>query len=198
MMAEGGFDPTETTEKTPLIPKGGNDDDDDDDKWRDVDLSLYPISEEEEAQVRTPDPDPTNSFEPGAPSTPAGGENIPMTTRLPPERQGARGGTAETSFSTGFNQGVTTQDAMVRRELDSEFPHASSTELEFRYRRAPKSGGAIIEVRYHTSETWYPLFTKSRGDLEKTFNTSLPAQIINALGKSTTDEIKSQCGIGKS
>ena len=29
-MAEGGFDPTDpTTEKTPLIPKGGDDDDDD-------------------------------------------------------------------------------------------------------------------------------------------------------------------------
>ena len=27
-MADGGFDPTDPTEKTPLIPKEGNDDDD--------------------------------------------------------------------------------------------------------------------------------------------------------------------------
>ena len=88
-MAEGGYDPTDQTEKTPLIPDTGNDDDDND-PWADVDLNT-PIDPE--------DPDRTQPFEPGAASTPDGGESIPMTTRtrLPQER-GPR--TEETSFTT--------------------------------------------------------------------------------------------------
>ena len=183
-MVEGGYDPmNETTDKTPLIPKDG-DDDDDDDEWRHVDITTLPsIPDDEE------DGDTTNPFTPGASSTPAGGEDIPMSTRLPQERQGTRRGTAETSFITGFGADRPAQDSMVRGELSSEIPHASITELEFRYRQAPKSGGAIIEVRYHNSDKWYPLYTKSRGDIEKTINKALPAQIRNALGKSTTEEI---------
>ena len=67
-MADGGFDPTDpTTEKTPLIPRTGDDDDDD---WNNTDLGQ------------------TQPFQPGDASTPAGGESIPMTTRtrLPQER----------------------------------------------------------------------------------------------------------------
>ena len=78
-MAEGGLDPTDpTTEKTPL-PDTGDDDDDDNIDW-DADLSKIPIDPEE--------PDKTQPFEPGAASTPAGGESIPMTERtsLPQER----------------------------------------------------------------------------------------------------------------
>ena len=177
-MAEGGYDPTETTDdRTPLIPG----DDDDDGEWRDADLSQYPIPDE--------DDDTTNPFDPGASSTPAGGENIQMSTRLPTEKQGARG-TAETSFITRwFGEDRPVHDSAVREELSSQFPNASLTELEFRYKRTPRSGGYIIEVRYHTSDKWYPLVTKSRGDLEKTLNTALPARIRNALGKSTDDEI---------
>ena len=78
---------------------------------------------------------------------------------------------------------------MVRAEIASEFPNVSATALEFRYRQAPKSGGAIIEVRYHTSDKWYTLYTKSRRDLEKTIHTSLPVRIRDALGKSTTEAI---------
>ena len=111
-----------------------------------------------------------------------------MSTRLPQERQGARG-TAETSFITGFGEDLRIPDSLIRAELSSEFPNASITELEFRYKQAPRSGGAIIEVRYHNSDKWYTLYTKSRGDLEKTINTALSARIRDALGKSTTDEI---------
>ena len=107
-------------------------------------------------------------------------------TRLPPEKQGT---STETSFSTGFDQGVTTHDSMVKRELEDEFPNISRTELEFRYKTAPKSGGAVIEVRYHTSERWYRLYTQSKGDDQKTLNTALPKQISQALGKSTTESI---------
>ena len=169
----------ETTDKTPLIPKG----DDDDSEWRDVDLSLQPIPEEEE-------PNTTNPFESGASSTTAGSEEIPMSTRLPPERQGLKHSTVETSFMTGFGEGgPQTQDSMIRYELSNEFPNLSHTELKFRYRQTPRSGGAIIEVRYHTSDKWYPLYTKSKGEDKKIINPALPKRIRQALGKFTTEEI---------
>ena len=176
VMAEGGYDPMdETTEKTPLIPKGGDDDDD----WNDVDLSTHPIPEE----------NTTNPFEPGASSTPARGEDIEMTTRLPPEKQGATRTTAETSFTTGFGKDRPTIESVAREELLNEFPNASTTQLDTRYRQAPRSGGAILEVKFHTREKWYPLYTKSKGDEEKTLNIRLPKENKQALGKSTDDEI---------
>ena len=92
VMAEGGYDPRdETTDKDPLIPDTGDDDDDDgDDPWDnlDWDTPLYPE-----------DTDRTQPFEPGAASTPAGGESIPMTERTSlPQERGPR--TEETSFTT--------------------------------------------------------------------------------------------------
>ena len=79
VMAEGGYDPMdETTEKTPLIPDKGDDDDD-------LDLSKYDI------EGNPIDPETTQPFEPGAASTPAGGESIPMTTRTSlPQESGPR------------------------------------------------------------------------------------------------------------
>ena len=44
-------------------------------------------------------------------------------------------------------------------------------------------------MKYHTSDKWYPLYTKNRGDDEKTINTSLTKQIKDALGKSVTEEL---------
>ena len=90
-MAEGGYDPTDpTTDKTPIIPDTGDDDDDGDDPWADVDWNT---------PVDPVDPDRTQPFEPGAASTPAGGESIPMTTRTSLlQERGPR--TAETSFTT--------------------------------------------------------------------------------------------------
>ena len=89
-MAEGGYDPTDpTTDKTPLIPDTG-DDDDDNDPWADVDWNT-PVDPE--------DLDRTQPFEPGAASTPADVESIPMTTRTKlPQERGPH--TAETSFTT--------------------------------------------------------------------------------------------------
>ena len=77
------YDPTDTTEKTPLIPGGGGNDDDD--EWRNVDLLQQEVPEEETEQWRFPpppdtDPNTTQPFKPGASSTPSGGENIPMAT----------------------------------------------------------------------------------------------------------------------
>ena len=189
------YDPSDPTEKTPLIPGGGDNDDDDDDEWRNVDLLQQEVPEEETEQWRFPappdtDPNTTQPFEPGASSTPSGGEKIPMTTRLPPEKQGASGGTAETSFIAGFDKGQRvdiTKDNIARMEVKGEFPKADPIQLKFRYKEAPRSGGSIIEVNNHTSDKWYPPYTKSRGDDEKTINTSLPKRIKDALCKSVTD-----------
>ena len=146
-----------------------------------LDFSKIPV-------VLDPEPEPRNPFEPAASSTPSDSEHIVLKTRtrLSPEKQGT---SDETSFSTRFNQGVTNHDSMVRSELENEFPNMSLTEIEFRYKEAPKSGGSVIEVRYHTSDKWYRLFTQSKGNAQKTLNTGLPKQISQALGKSTTESI---------
>ena len=176
-MAEGGYDPTDSNEKTPLIPSTGNDDDGDD-VWADVDWNA----------PADPEQDRRNPFEPAASSTPADSERIALKTRtrLSPEKQGT---SDETSFTTGFDQGVTTQDSMVRYEIGNAFPNMSLTELAFRYKETQKSGGAVIEVKYHTSDKWYRLYTQSKGNDQKTLNTALPKQITQALGKSTTESI---------
>ena len=157
VMAEGGYDPTETTEKTPLIPGDDDDDDDDTTVWDNLNLDRIPDSDD--------DTDRTQPFTPGAASTPSG-EKIPMATRtrLPKER---RPRTAETSFSTGFGGPILTQEQMARAEISSEFPNASLTELNLKYEETKRSGGAIIMIKYHNSDKWYPLYTKSRGDLKK-------------------------------
>ena len=172
VMAEGGYDPRdETTDKDPLIPGTGDDDDD-------FDISKYDIH----GNLIEPEPEKRNPFEPAASSTPSDSEHIALKTRLSPEKQG-------TSFNTGFDSGAKTHDSMVRSELENEFPNMSLTEIEFRYKEAPKSGGAVIEVKYHTSDKWYRLFTQSKGNDQKTLNTGLPKQISQALGKSTTESI---------
>ena len=179
-MAEGGYDPMdETTDKTPLIPKKG--DNNDDDSLYNLDLSKIPAYPE-------PEPEKRNPFEPAASSTPSDSERIALKTRtrLSPEKQGT---SDETSFSTGFDSGAKTIDSIVRYELKDDFPNISLTEIEFRYVKAPKSGGLVIEVRYHTSDKWYRLFTQSKGNDQKTLNTALPKQISQALGKSTTESI---------
>ena len=182
-MATGGYEPipTEDNERGRDNKGADNNDDDDDDILGNIDLSKIPAYPE-------PEQDRRNPFEPAASSTPSDSEHIPLKTRtrLPPEKQGT---SAETSFSTGFDQGVTTHDSMVRRELENEFPNMFLTEIEFRYKTAPKSGGSVIEVRYHTSDKWYRLYTQSKGDDQKTLNTALPKQISQALGKSTTESV---------
>ena len=122
------YDPTDPTEKTPLIPSGGGNDDDD--EWRDVDLSQQEVPEEERKQWQFPtdtDPNTTQPFEPKASSTPSGGENIPMVTRIPKEKQGASGGTAETSFIKGGNQDPVTIKNVQGRRLRRSSPRSKKT-----------------------------------------------------------------------
>ena len=115
---------------------------------------------------------PFDPEDPDTASTPVGGE---MTT-LPPERQ-------------GVNQAPVTLANMARKEVEFMFPNLSRTELEFRYEKAPKSGGNVIKVKYRTSDKWYTFFTKSKGGDQKTLNTALPKQILKALGESASDQI---------
>ena len=161
-MAEG-IDPTDpTTEKTPLIP-GTEDGDDDDDPWPGLDWSTIPID----------DTETTQPFKPGGASTPypEDGEEYEMT-RLPQE-----------------SQGPLTLGNIALREIEGHFPNMSHTELEFRYKEAPKSGGVVIEVKHHNSKKWYRLFTQSKGEVQKTLNTNLPKNISAALGKSAEEII---------
>ena len=179
-MADGGFDPTDPTEKTPLIPNTGDDDGDDTGtvnpgmNWDDTDLNV-PVD---------PEPDRTQPFKPGAASTPTGGESIPMTnrTRLPQERGHL---IAETSF------GGHPTERMAWQEVTQEFEMADESKLKAHYKTAPRAGGggggAIIEVSMRGKNKWYPLYTKSAGDDVKSFNQSLPKEIKTALGKSLTE-----------
>ena len=162
VMAEGGdYDPT--TEKTPLIPGTEDGDYDDDDPWPGLDWSTIPID----------DPETTQPFKPGGASTPypEDGEEYEMT-RLPQE-----------------SQGPLTSGNIALREIEGHFPNMSHTELEFRYKEAPKSGGVVIEVKHHNSKKWYRLFTQSKGEVQKTLNTNLPKNISAALGKSAENII---------
>ena len=159
-MAEGGYDPTDPTDRTPLIPDTGDDDD--------VDT-----------------PNRTYPFEPGATSTPAGGESIPMTTRtrLPQERGPL---IDETSF------GGEPTGRMAWQEIIGEFEMADESKLKARYKTKPRAGGggggAILEVSMRGKDKWYAFYTKSLGDTEKTFNKSLPKEIQNALGISPVSQ----------
>ena len=181
-MAEGGYDTMdETNDKDPLIPKRGDDDDDDDDTniW-DQDLSKY------DPDGRPIDPDRTQPFTPGAASTPAG-EQIPMTTRTRlPKELGPR--TEETSFITGEPTA-----SLAWSEIKQEFEMADENSLKARYKVAPRAGGggggAILEIAMKGKDKWYRLYTKSRGDADKSFNTSLPKEIKTALGKSLDEQV---------
>ena len=172
-MAES-IDPTDpTTEKTPLIQKKGDDDEDTGIDWDNIDFEKIPIDPS--------DPDKTYPFEPAGASTPAGGESIPMTTRTSlPQERGPRA--EETSF------GGELTERLAWQEIRDVFEMADESKLKARWKTAPRSGGAILEVSMRTKDKWYPLLTKSRGDVAKSFNESLPKEIQTALGKSLDEQ----------
>ena len=162
-MAEGGYDPTE---KDPLIPDTGAGDDDDD-PWNNIDWGTIPVEPE--------DPETTWPFEPGAASTPAGGESIPMTER--------------TRFPQESGPGGDPTERMAWEEIKWEFEMADESKLKARWKTAPKSGGAIIEVSMRNKDKWYSLYTKRRGNFTKSFNEKLPQEIQRALGKSLDEQL---------
>ena len=115
VMAEGGYDPRdETTDKDPLISKKGDDDDDDD-----FDLSKYDI------HGNPIDPETTGPFTPGAASTPAGGESIPMAerTKFPQERGNL---IEETSF------GGDPTERLAWEEIKKDFEMADESKVKVR------------------------------------------------------------------
>ena len=130
-------------------------------------------------------PTARNPFNQRPTSTPSGGEQIPMPTRtrLPPER-GPR--TAETFF------GGEPTESTAWSELKGEFTMADESKLKARYKTAPRAGGggggAVIEVAMQGKDKWYRLYTKSPGDVGKSFNESLPKEIKTALGKSLDEQ----------
>ena len=80
------------------------------------------------------------------------------------------------------------QERAAWEEITPEFPLADESKLKARYKKAPRSGGAILEVSMREKDKWYALYTKSLGDTKKTFNTSIPKEIQNALGIPLTQQ----------
>ena len=103
-------------------------------------------------------------------------------TRLPQERRHL---IAETSF------GGEPTERMAWSQVKQEFPMADESKLKARYKEKPRAGGgggAIIKVAMRGKDKWYPLYTKSPGDVNKSFNESLPKEIKAALGKSLDEQ----------
>ena len=175
----------EPTETTPLTQHTDDADNTGDDTGNDnqviawdTDLSQVPAPNDYQPSGDT---DSTQPFEPGAASTPSGGEQIPMATRTRlPQESGPR--IAETSF------GGEPTERMAWSEIKGEFTRADESKLKARYKVAPRAGGggggAVLEVAMKGKDKWYRLYTKSPGDVDKSFNESLPKEIKAALGKS--------------
>ena len=119
----------------------------------------------------TPTPTPRTLLNQGRHQPQLVAKPIPMTTRLPPEKQGASGGTAETSFSQTPS---TTLQNRACKEIKDDFSKADWSQIEVRdhtqYTKEGKPSKTIIEIKLRNKGKWYPLFTKSRGDENKTFN----------------------------
>ena len=73
---------------------------------------------------------------------------------------------------------------IATREVENDFPNLDKDQLDVRYKVITRQGTrvrAILEVKMKHKEKWYPLYTKKRGDTEKTFNNRLPKEIQVAL-----------------
>ena len=106
-------------------------------------------------------------------------------SRLDPERSGLpKPGpkTEETSFITGEPSGrVLTVKDMATLEVEKDFPNMDHSKVKTRYRLTGTGTVAIIEVKMRNKTKGYPLYTKKRGDTEKTFNDKLPLEIKAAI-----------------
>ena len=112
-------------------------------------------------------------------------EDIPMSKR-PDEKNGLPSTSKdaeETSFIEGTPSGriMTAAEQMAAREVEQDFPYMDHNRVEVRYNATGRGTGANIEVKMRNKTKWYPLYTKSKGDTEKTFNTNLPNEIQAAL-----------------
>ena len=124
-------------------------------------------------------------------------KDIPMT-EFPKEKSGLpkQRGSAETSFTdTEGNldyaaareflaNEIPNKDNKAIREVENDFPNLDKDQLDVRYKEITRQGTkirAILEVKMKHKNKWYPLYTKKRGDTEKTFNQRLPKEIKSAL-----------------
>ena len=124
-------------------------------------------------------------------------EGIPMTT-FPKEKSGLpkQKGSAETSFTDSegnldydaarefLANEIPNKDNIAIREVEKDFPNLDQDQLDVRYKVITRQGTrvrAILEVKMKHKEKWHPLYTKKRGDTEKTFNNRLPKEIKSAL-----------------
>ena len=88
---------------------------------------------------------------------------------------------------------VLTAKDMVIQEVEKDFPSLDRNQLNLRYRTVTRQGTtvkAIIEVKMKQRDKWYPLYTKSRGDTEKTLNNGLPKEIKAALDPFEGTQVK--------
>ena len=76
---------------------------------------------------------------------------------------------------------MTAAEQMAAREVEQDFPYMDHNRVEVQYNATGRGTGAIIEVKMRNKTKWYPLYTKSKGDTEKTLDTNLPNEIQAAL-----------------
>ena len=118
------------------------------------------------------------------------GDDIPMS-EFPKEKSGLpkQKGRAETSLTDSegnldydaarefLANEIPNKDNIAIREVENDFPNLDKDQLDVRYKVITRQGTrvkAILEVKMKHKEKWYPLYTKKRGDTEKTFNQRLP------------------------
>ena len=158
-MAEGGdYDPT--TEKTPLIPKKGDDDDADDNfDWE------API------EVDPEEPDRTQPFEPGGASTPyPEGEEYEMT-HLPQEQSGGDETIPEAPKRTDFVDKPTLLERS-REQIKARFPKVDLSKIVLGIGTKKGLVGKVVALGKKGGEV--SIF-KEDGNITKAFDTQFGA-----------------------
>ena len=162
-MAEGGYGPMdETTEKTPLIQKKGDDDDDIDE---DADFSKYDI------YGNPIDPETTQPFEPGGASTPyPEGEEYEMT-HLPQEQSGGDKTIPEAPKRTDFVDKPTLLERS-REQIKARFPKVDLSKIVLGIGTKKGLVGKVVALGKKGGEV--SIF-KEDGKITKAFDTQFGA-----------------------
>ena len=163
-MAEGGdYDPT--TEKTPLIPKKGDDDDADDNfDWE------API------EVDPDDPETTQPFTPGAASTP----HQPGGPYHPDEEH------EMSTFPTEDSGLVHNPGEAAWKSLTFIYPDANATELEAFI--DPTTKRLKVKMTGPGKASYFLYTTERRSNIQQ-LNPKLSLEIRKALGESKLDQV---------
>ena len=173
-----GYDPTKDDTGAAGSARGGGDDD-----AQDWNLPGGPTDFPEEQRRRWPGGARRKNPYAYKP-LPHDDEGTPMST-FPKEKSGfpsTSKDTAETSFiGTPSGRIMTSAEQMATREVEKDFSFMNLDRVEVRYNETGRGTGAIIEIKMRNKTKWYPFYTKSKGDTEKTFNTNLPKEIQAAL-----------------